>query len=716
MVLFTALFIGSVNYFRTINITMKNVIDNLAGETRLFSLQLSESYNLMESDLLVLSKTPPIQGIIRSLRNDNLDPLDGSTTDLWSKRLETIFTSMMSARPNYTQMRYIGVANDGLELVRVNRVGNNKFQRVLQQNLQPKSKEPYFQKALKLKRDEIYFSDVTYNREYGKIDDNLVETIRAIYPISDENDKLFGFLVINVNYPEMLRNSVMKIFPQKHTFIINDNSDYLEYHSGVIEKFQFHDNYTRDVPDIIKKIVSSKKYESSIVEEDKVAYFVKTKLGGSESKDKYSAVVFLVAKDELLYDYYVTRYFTLVITIILVLICAAVTLVMVRRFMNPLLKMSQDIAKSDHNSQAINLPTNLEDEIGELARSFEKMTSNLLESKKKIKSILDNVADGIITIDEKGIIDIFNPTCEKMFGYKASEIVGRNIKTLMPHKYSSKHDSYLSNYAKTGKKAVIGGRREVEALRKDGSTFPMDLSVSEVLLKDQRLFIGVIRDITQRKEMEKMKNEFVATVNHELRTPLTSIKGSLELLLTRIKEGFDEKNQKLSAGKIEYNLEITELSSRVEDVMKNNESYAKKYNVSFKLENEVGKVYVNVDKDRFDQAFLNIFSNAAKFSPENEEVIVRIAMKNKSKVAIYVEDKGHGISDSFKNRIFSKFAQSDSSSTRSKGGTGLGLNISKSIIEAFKGDITFKNNKKRKGTTFCITLPIKKNYKNKGKR
>jgi len=124
-----------------------------------------------------------------------------------------------------------------------------------------------------------------------------------------------------------------------------------------------------------------------------------------------------------------------------------------------------------------------------------------------------------------------NQAACRIFGYDVSEVIGKNVKMLMPEPYHGEHDGYLHNYVSTGHKKIIGIGRQVVGLRKDGSTFPMDLAVSEMQLKGWRLFTGVVRDITERVRIERMKSEFISTVSHELRTPLTSIRGSLGLVM-----------------------------------------------------------------------------------------------------------------------------------------------------------------------------------------
>ena len=155
------------------------------------------------------------------------------------------------------------------------------------------------------------------------------------------------------------------------------------------------------------------------------------------------------------------------------------------------------------------------DEIGRLIESFQHMIrqiqereSALVSSRARHKAVIENAVDGIISINTKGIIEDYNPAAERIFGYGRGEVLGKNIKMLMPEPYQGEHDGYLQNYLTSGNKKIIGIGREVEGLRKDGSSFPMELAVSDVDLGDRQLFIGITRDISERKQAELQATKY----------------------------------------------------------------------------------------------------------------------------------------------------------------------------------------------------------------
>ena len=142
----------------------------------------------------------------------------------------------------------------------------------------------------------------------------------------------------------------------------------------------------------------------------------------------------------------------------------------------------------------------------------QRAAAALRDSEERLRAILETAVEGIITIDERGIIESFNQTAERIFGYRARQVIGKNVSLLMPSPHREAHDTYLANYRRTGHAKIIGIGREVAGRRKDGTVFPMDLSVSEVRLADRRLFTGFVRDITARKQAEEALEHYAALV------------------------------------------------------------------------------------------------------------------------------------------------------------------------------------------------------------
>lgn len=337
---------------------------------------------------------------------------------------------------------------------------------------------------------------------------------------------------------------------------------------------------------------------------------------------------------------------------------------------------------------------------------------NLSISEERLKATFNTMNEGIITIDNVGIINHANPAAGKIFGYDTSELLNKNVSLLMGTSHSLAHDSYLDIYLRTGQKKILNTIRETRGKRKNGQLFDLELTVSEMFIGREKTFLGVVRDITDRKQAEKMKKEFVSTISHELRTPLTSIQGSLGLIETgalgeisdQIKSmitiGLSNTKrliglvndlldlEKIQEGQLSMKMDIISVSKIANSALKSIEPLANANGVVLKLENCEDDFLVNGDFDRLSQVAINFLSNAIKFSPPKSTIIVKCS-NIKRKVRLEVLDNGEGIPNNFRSKIFDRFSQANTSDTRIKGGTGLGLSISKAIIGLHGGEIGY---------------------------
>ncbi len=363
-------------------------------------------------------------------------------------------------------------------------------------------------------------------------------------------------------------------------------------------------------------------------------------------------------------------------------------------------------------------------EIGRRARREEELENTA----GRLRAIFDTMLDGVVTINESGSIESYNAAAEHIFGHAANEVISRNVKMLMPEPFRSAHDGYLRAHAARGDSRVMGTRRELTAQRKDGSVFPIELTLSEMRLGPRRLFLAFVRDISELKAVERMKKEFVSVVSHELRTPLTSIAGALGLLeggaAGRLPERAGQlvdiahKNserlvrllndildlEKIESGKMAFKLAPVGLGGVVAASIEANRAYAHKLGVELWLAPAAADGLVFADPDRLGQVLTNLLSNAAKFSPKGGRVEVGIAKRGEV-MRVSVRDHGPGIPAEFRKSIFQKFAQADSSDARQLGGTGLGLNIAKRIAEHHGGELSFEA-AAGGGTLFHLDLPL----------
>ncbi len=384
----------------------------------------------------------------------------------------------------------------------------------------------------------------------------------------------------------------------------------------------------------------------------------------------------------------------------------------------------------------------------------------LRDSEARVHAILATAVDAVVVIDERGIVETFNPGAERMFGYRAGEVLGRNVNLIMPEPYRSDHDAYIANYLRTGQKKIIGIGREVEGQRKDGSTFPAELAVSEARLGQRRVFVGIVRDVSERKQAEQALQEsnrhlaetlaalqskseevratsqqlwqaaklatlgeLAASVAHELNNPLAIISLRVESLLSQTPAG-DPKRRSLEIveqevermGNLVANLlqfsrrgqhQISTVDLR-EELTKTLEL------VHYHLRNRRIEVVqeiasrlpmIHADRQQLRQVFLNLLTNASDAMPNGGTLTLRAGPGEldggRPAVIIEFADTGVGIPQEHLSRVTEPFF-----TTKEEGkGTGLGLAICRRVIQEHRGTMYIAS-EVGKGTTVRLALAV----------
>lgn len=371
--------------------------------------------------------------------------------------------------------------------------------------------------------------------------------------------------------------------------------------------------------------------------------------------------------------------------------------------------------------QAAKIATRMTAEI----RSSEQ---KLLQSEERLKAILDNIADGIITISEGGEIRSFNQAAERIFGHQEAELLGKNVSVLIPEPERSRHDSYLQAYRANGcSKNVIGQRRRVIALHRSGTPFTVELAVSEVWLERQRLLIGIVRNVSEQARIEEMNREFLSTISLELHTQLTSIRSSLALVaapaqgrlpapaLQAMERALNHCErlialvndiltmETIEAGKMAFEPRPQRLLPLLEQALEANRPCAERFGVKFELCCEVPEAMLHLDGNRLLQVLDKLLSNAAKFSYSGGTVTV-LAHRTGDHIQVEVQDRGRGIEEEIRHFIFDKFSQKYISDMRRAANISFDLCIAKSIVEQMGGSLDFVS-RPSVLTTFYIQFP-----------
>ncbi len=375
----------------------------------------------------------------------------------------------------------------------------------------------------------------------------------------------------------------------------------------------------------------------------------------------------------------------------------------------------------ERTAQLQSVNEEMKTEVAERKRAEESMR----ESEERYRQLVELSPDAIV-IHAGGKFVYVNSAATALFGAASPvEIVGRPILDFVP---PEARDDETSRILKIQDGSSPAPLYEETLVRLDGSQVDIEVASISFVYQGRPASQVIIRDITARKEVERMKNEFVSTVSHELRTPITSIQGSLGLIANGVlgvlpaaaKPLVDiaHKNcqrlvllindildmEKIAAGKMKFSFKPVDVLQLVEQTIESNRAYGAQFGVAFALQDEAPGARVNVDSDRLIQVFTNFLSNAAKFSPKGETVRVTVS-REAGWARVAVSDRGPGIPEEFKKRIFQKFSQADSSDMRKKGGTGLGLAICKSIVDKHGGRVSFESEVGR-GTTFFVDLPL----------
>jgi two-component system, LuxR family, sensor kinase FixL len=353
-----------------------------------------------------------------------------------------------------------------------------------------------------------------------------------------------------------------------------------------------------------------------------------------------------------------------------------------------------------------------------------------------LRSILDTVPDAMIVIDERGTIQFFSSAAERLFGYTAAEVRGQNVRMLMPPPYREQHDSYLERYRRTGERRIIGIGRIVVVQRKDGSTFPMELSVGEANHPDQRLFTGFVRDLTERQQAERRLHELqngllhvsrvrsmgqmAAALAHELNQPLTAtanyVRAALRLLgapepnLDRVRQAMTHAvEQTLRSGEIirrlrafvargEVSRQAHSIANLIEEASALALVGAKERGIRVLIELDSDLPAASVDRVQIQQVLLNLIRNAME-AMEGRPVrdLTLGAAMSADRILVSVADTGSGVPPEIEARLFQPFV------TTKPEGMGIGLSVCRTIIEAHGGRLWMERNAGG-GSVFRFTL------------
>lgn len=367
----------------------------------------------------------------------------------------------------------------------------------------------------------------------------------------------------------------------------------------------------------------------------------------------------------------------------------------------------------------------------------------------RLSAVLEAMPDALVIVDSNARIVLINKQTEKLFGYERTELLGEFIEQLMPVRFRDRHQQHRNNYLSTPRTRPMGAGLELYGLHKDGNEFPIEISLSPLKTDEGLLVLAAVRDITDRKQLEnqlrakneeleaqnrrvqeanRLKSEFLANMSHELRTPLNGIIGFAELmhsgrvgpiaaehkeylgdilsssrhLLQLINDVLDLA--KVESGKLEFHpekVEIKKILNEISDILRTLIAQ-KQIHLSINIQPTLNEIWI--DPSKLKQILYNYISNAIKFTPEGGHVYINAYEENTNMFRIEVKDTGIGIEEEDFPRLFSEFQQLDASSAKKYQGTGLGLALTKRLVEAQDGKVGVTSTI-GKGSTFYVILP-----------
>jgi PAS domain S-box-containing protein len=681
---------------------------------------------------LLLSGTPPIEAIIRLSTGGTR--AEGESLAIWRKRLGIIFRSVMQATPSLQQARFVGVADGGREIVRVNR-NEQGFTIVGEADLQQKGSRRYFKETTRLDPGEVYLSELDANSENGILERPFRPTIRAATPIYSPSGGLFGIIVVN-GAPEVWLRTISALSGLSGNLMLaNQDGDYV-YRSNDGPIFGslsgMGPGFERDWPQLDGIFrpggpsMLNLRLGDQFVTAQRLYY-------NPASRKQFVVLAEETSATAAFGDTRVLIFVGALVALAMGLI-GAVAAYFVSRPLKGLMAAAKQIAQGKLDvekleSKGVNVETG---ELGAALRimkeAIESREASLHKSEAQLEAIVANTIDGLITIAPDGAILRYNRGCEAIFGYSEKEATGRNISLLIPAAGHSQVDDHA------GLSLLVGKRREVLGRHKNGNPIDIEVAIAEISVGDEVLLTGVVQDVTERKKAERVKSEFVSNMSHEIRTPLNSISGFTQLLLERDDLFGEPRDQvekiknaasalitivndildysKLDEGKIALSPMPFSPAKLGRDCVSIVASIADRIDlpVSVDVDESLEDAVFIGDPHRLQQVLLNLLGNAIKFTNQGS-VTLSIeeldAGEGGSTVRFAVADTGIGIRSEDLQHLFQRFSQVDSSISRNYGGTGLGLAICKKLVALMGGKIRVAS-KLGEGSTFSFCVPLRR--------
>ncbi|MEQ8502255.1 MAG: PAS domain S-box protein [Sneathiellaceae bacterium] len=750
---FAAILLGGFNYYWVRQLTLERAYDGLSDAARLIAPQVKSSYERKRNDAVAISRMPPFQGLIRSMYNVGVDPLDGSTTEHWRERLQITFGSILRVRPEYVQMRFITVLDEGRELVRTDRKDGRIVDTPLD-GLQVKGDRPYIAAATAMPATTVYYSRVTPNIDFDAIDFDL-QVLRVVSGVRDDAGNLFGFMVINADYSELVQQMLARIETRGEIYVVNSNGSYIKRAAdGTVSPLIHAGDISHRLPSLDPGTMIGDGREGISRDGGMLVSHARVDFASAEGPGSSATIILALPAEEVLADSTETQRQVLALSAGLVVLAFLLAFVVANWLTRPMHRAVTAIKTFRPDGGVLDLPVKRQDEIGALSRAFAGLVASLQASQRtesetlaRLQAIMDNSIDGLITTDEDGTVLHYNTGAMAIFGHAPEEVIGRDFRMLMPQPERAERNGLLERFRNEDEAGLVASAREVIGLTADGRPVPLELSIGEVRFGDGRLYSGILRDITERKEMQwrleeqaqrlRQSNQdledFAYIASHDLKEPLRAISNHVQFLKEDCGDAIDEGSQKRierirllcqkadrlvadllhfsRLGRAELAVETVDMEQLVAETGDNLADTLDERQAEIRLATPLPPV--NGDRTRLGSLLHNLIVNGIKYN-DSPAPSIEVGFEPEDRVpggtasgrgAYFVRDNGIGIAEEFKDAIFKIFKRLNSEKSYGAG-TGAGLSFARKIVERHGGRLWFQSTPGQ-GTTFYFDLPGK---------
>jgi signal transduction histidine kinase len=623
-------------------------LENMGENTGEEAAEIVTTIKRMNEDVLFLSSTPPIQGLIRTQVNNGTDYIDGSTEKVWKNRLATIFKSFLESKPHYQSIRYIGVKNSGKELVRVEN-NKGKIKSYIYDNLQHKSHRIYYKKGLTLKRKQIYISGIDYNREYGEIIKPYQLVMRSVTPVYTKEGDVFGVVVINISVEHLFEDFLSSNNNTVHRYIINSKGGILDLvNEGEVISFGSKKLSTILLEHPEWSTLFSKQEETEVtkkivIHNKDIALYAKKLFFDENEKDRFVVLIEEKPYETVIKNASNVKKHSIIVAVILLLSAIVITIVFSNLFTKPLKKITNTLTHFKDNRGEFKLDINSNDEIGALASAFRDVINDLDQAQEQLiqsdkMASIGQLAAGVAH-------EINNPVGFIGSNINALEIYCEELILLLDEYETA--DEYLKN--------DVAHWNSIDKVKKD-----IDL---DYLKKD------IVKLIAESTDGVKRVKDIVQDLKD------FSHVDESEWQFIDIHAGLDS-TLNIVHNEIKYKAEVVKHYGDLPEV--------------------------ECIGSQLNQVFMNLLVNAAHAIDEHGTIKIETGLTDSEWVWISISDTGKGIPKSKMKNIFDPFF-----TTKPIGqGTGLGLSLSYGIIEKHSGRIDVES-VEGVGTTFSIWLPVK---------